>query len=76
MLLVEAALDDAGFFEPLQPAGQGIGADAGERVLEILELARSVEQQVAQNQNRPALADDVDRAGDRTAQVVIRSHAA
>src|SRR4051794_33619467 len=48
VLLVEATLDDAGFFEPLQPGRQGVGADSGQRMLEILESARPLEQQVAQ----------------------------
>src|SRR5438067_7720915 len=76
VLLVEMAFDDAGFLEPLQPGGQRIGADAGQRMLEILESARPLEQQVAQDQDRPALADDVERAGDRAAHIVIRNHPA
>jgi len=74
VLLVEMALDDPGLLEPLQPRGQRIRADAGQRPLEILEFPRSFEQQVAQDQDRPALADDVDRTGDRTVHVVIGRH--
>jgi len=74
VLLVEAPLDDAGFFEALQPGGQRIRADAGERLLEILELARPFEQQVAQDQDRPALADDVECAGNRAPHVIGRGY--
>jgi hypothetical protein len=72
VLLVEAAFDNAGFFEALQPGRQRIRADAAERCLEILELARPFAQQVAQDQHRPALADDVDRASHGTAHIVRR----
>jgi len=52
MLLVEAALDDTEFLEPLQPRGQGIGTDSTERVLEILEPSGPLEEQVAEDQDR------------------------
>src|SRR5437763_14909714 len=68
VLLVEAPLDDAGFFEALQPGGQRTWADAGERLLEILELARPFKQQVAQDQDRPALADGGECPGNRAPQ--------
>src|SRR4051812_26634333 len=74
MLFIESALDDAVLFEPLEPGRQRVRADARERAFEILELAASPEQQVAQYQDRPALADDVERAGDRTVHVVRRGH--
>src|SRR5438477_11173599 len=59
VLLIEAPLDDAGFLEPLEPGGQRVRADPGQRALEILEFPRAADNQVAQDQDRPPLAADV-----------------
>src|SRR5882762_3328243 len=65
MLLVEAPLDDAVLLQFLQAGGKRIWADVRERFLEILKLASTVEEQVAQDQNGPTVPDDVERADDR-----------
>jgi hypothetical protein len=67
MLLVEATLDDACVLELLQPCRQRVWADAGQTVLEILKLARAEAVEVANDEDGPALADELERSGDRAA---------
>src|SRR6516162_11282098 len=70
VLLVEAPLDEAGLLQGLEPGGQRIGADALKRQLEVDELARPFEQEIADDQDRPAVADDLEGAGYGAASVI------
>jgi len=63
MLLIRAPLEDSGVGEALEPRGQHVGCDR-QRRLEVVEPALA-EKHVAQNEQRPPIADDVERAGDR-----------
>ena len=56
-------VDDARRLELLQPRGQRVRADAGHALGEVAETQRP-EQQVAQDQQRPAVTDHVERGGD------------
>src|SRR5215469_13630363 len=63
VLFVKMALDNTSGFEPLKSRRQGIGADPGQGARELMELARSEADQVAQNEDRPTLSNDVEGAG-------------
>jgi len=77
MLAVRPARGEAARFHLLQARGQRVGRDARERLLEVLEAARSVPKKVENNQDRPALADEIERARDRAIFLPIgASHAA
>src|SRR5258708_5897539 len=49
----------------LQSRRENIGSDSRQRDLEVLESPRPLQQQVTQQQDGPALADQIQRAGDR-----------
>jgi hypothetical protein len=63
-ITVPTTLEQPGFDERFQPAGQHVRCDA-EVVLELVEPGEAVEG-VAQNQERPPLADLFERGRDRT----------
>src|SRR6266571_6613722 len=63
MTAVWSTRDDARFLEPLQPIGKDVSGDAfgsGKKVAE----AGLAAQQVTNDQQGPAVAEDVERAGD------------
>jgi hypothetical protein len=64
MLLVEAPLDQIGLLQSLEAGGQRIGADALKRQLKIEELERPFAEQVADNQDCPAVTNG--RASDES----------
>src|SRR4051812_40516566 len=68
-LLVGHALEDALVDEAPQPGGQHVAGDP-QRALEILE-APHAEERVAQHEQRPALADHLERARDRAGLVLV-----
>src|SRR2546425_10411701 len=70
MLAVEAPRDQSLLLQRLEARGKRVGRHAGERVLQILEALRALDQQIAQDENRPALADQVERARDRAPGLV------
>src|SRR5215468_246143 len=74
MLLVEASRENSGVLELLEPRRQRVRADAAERLFEVAEFARSLQEQVAQEQDGPAVADDVERARDRAFQSITLCH--
>jgi hypothetical protein len=63
------ALDHCTGLKLAQPGGKGIGADAGQPGLEVHEALRT-RKKLADDQHRPALSDDVERAGNRAVLVV------
>ena len=67
MVAVEVALDDAFSFEALQTVGEKVGRDPLERLEQVLELAALSKQEVTQYKDGPAVADNVQGAGDRAA---------
>src|SRR4030095_892896 len=71
VLAVHPPGDQPARFHVLQPRGQRVGRDPRQRLLEIREAAWSVENKIAQDQNRPALADQIERARDRTVLLSI-----
>ena len=57
--------DQPALLEKREPFAENARADAGEPAPQIAEALRS-EEQLAHDEDRPALADDLRRAGDRT----------
>src|SRR5262245_13056181 len=77
VLAVEAARDQAVRLHVLEARRERVRRYAGQRLLEVLEPPRPVAEEIPQHQDRPALADEVERAGDRAALLLIRpSHGA
>src|SRR5216117_1156278 len=70
MLAVQAPRDQPLFLQCLEASGKRVGRRAGERVLQVLEALRALQQQIAQDEKRPALADQVERARDRAPGLV------
>src|SRR5207244_1117386 len=66
---VANSLEDALLDQPVQAVGQDVAGDA-QALLEVIEAAQA-EKRVADDQQRPALADDLERAGDRAVLSVI-----
>src|SRR5690242_5582049 len=76
MLFIEATRDDAVLLQRLEAGRQRVGADAGKRQLQVLELAGALQKQIAKNENGPALADYGERARHRAVSVIPRRHPA
>ena len=55
--------------EALEAIGEQVGRDALERFEEVLELAALAEHEIAQDEDGPAVADDVQRACDGAADL-------
>ncbi len=68
-LLVAVAAEDPFLDQALQPAGEH-GAGDIEPLLEVVEAANA-EEDVAEDQQRPALSDDLERAGERAVLGVV-----
>ena len=66
MLGVEMAFDDPLRFELLQAGRQDARCQARQGSLEVLKAARAEAEEIAQDQQRPAVANDIERPGDRT----------
>ena len=64
------AIDEPGVLQFLEPLGQKIGCDAGQLVAKIPVAARTADQ-LAQDQQRPPLAQHVEPACDRAVLVVV-----
>src|SRR3954453_10200759 len=58
------SVDDSGPLEVAQAVGEQIGRDAGEAVAEVGVAASVAQQQLADDQQGPAVADDVQRLGE------------
>ena len=73
-LLVEPALEHALLHEAREPRLEHVAGDAEVR-LDLVEAAQP-EHHVAHDQQRPALADDLERAGDAAhlSAVVVAKH--
>ena len=63
-LAVALARDEPEILEPAQPAGEQVGRDRLQRAREVA-VARDAAQQVAHDQQRPAIADGIERRRDR-----------
>lgn len=64
-------LDDVGFFEPLEALGERLWADSDQRSFEFAEPAATVGE-VAHDQRRPLVADELRGACNRTAETFGR----
>jgi len=67
--LVAATLEDALVAQPCEPVAEDVAGDAEAR-LELLEAPRPAEG-VAQDEQRPAVPDDLQGPGDRAVLVVV-----
>jgi len=61
MVVVAVTLHDPGTHEALQPLGQGVGGNALFRFQELGEAALAAHQ-VAHDEQRPAVAEHIERA--------------
>lgn len=69
---IVAAFDDLQRFKPLEPVGKDVGRDSL-AALEELSIGRLAEQQhVADQEQRPAVAENLQRDADRTMRTTIR----
>jgi hypothetical protein len=75
MLRVEASGDDPVRLENVEPSREHVGRDAGQGGEEILE-APGPGQEVADDEQGPALAQKLHRAGHRTLLAVLLGHIA
>ncbi len=64
--------DDAGGLQTAQPPGKDVGCDSLARILKILECPEATNHHVANDQQRPAIAEDLERDTDRTARPLLR----
>ena len=69
-----ATLDEPSLLEVTQARGEEALADPGQRSQEIGEAARTKVDEVAQDQERPALADDVEGLRDGAVLLVASAH--
>ena len=69
-----AAADDASLLERLQPRSEDVGAAAGQPRMEIRVPKLVVFEQLADDQQRPALTDQVERMRHRAVLVVALGH--
>ena len=69
-----AAADDAALLERLQPRSEDVGAAAGKPRMEIRVAKLVVFEQLADDQQRPALTDEVERMRHRAVLVVALGH--
>src|SRR5271169_2410005 len=74
MILVNPALDDSVLLQRLEPGRQGVRTHSGKRALQVMKLARALKNEVTQDQNGPAVADDIERPGNRTELRVVDGH--
>src|SRR5262245_10997426 len=76
MARVETGRDHAMRLQSLEPGRQRIGGDACQPFLELLEAQWPLALQIAQDQQRPALADHVEGPRHRADLAIVCSHAA
>src|SRR5689334_19680028 len=65
VLLVETTRDDGVLFEVLEARRERIGTYAAQGRLELLEAPRWIREELTQDEDRPAVPDDVERPCDR-----------
>jgi ribosomal protein S7 len=73
MLGVEAPRHQRVLLHALEAVGEDVGRDAGQALQEILEPARPPEE-IADQQEGPAVADHLERLRDRTRLTVALGH--
>jgi hypothetical protein len=73
-LLVAPPLDEAAAFEALQTLRQDVGRDLFRRREKIGEAVLVVEEQVTQDDQRPGVAEDVQRARDGAPGAKLAEH--
>lgn len=74
MVGIELAFDHAVLLEFLEPARKHAGRESRERIGEILEAPRAIQEEVAKDQNGPAISDHIERASDGTVESVRLGH--
>src|SRR5216683_6543919 len=57
--------DEACLFHPAQPFGQEVGGNPGEAVPKVRVPARAEDQELADDQERPTVADNIEPLGER-----------
>ena len=74
MVLVEAGGDDAVTLERLEPRRQRVGREARKPLLKLLKPQRSFAEEIAQHEQRPLLADHIERPGNRAILSIAICH--
>ena len=74
MVCIKAAGENAVRSELFDASGEHAWREAGQAGFEVLESPGLVEEQITQNEDGPAIADDVEGARDRTAHGVLSGH--
>src|SRR5262249_41406187 len=72
--LVPAPLEEAAPFEPTEPLGENVRRDAFGGLQELREAMLVVEEEVAQHEQRPRVAENIESAGDGAAGPKARGH--
>jgi beta-keto acid cleavage enzyme len=71
VVLVEAGADHALVLEPFQPRRQRVRRDSWKPVFKFLEAQRALAEQVAQNEQRPLLANHIERPRHRAVLLAV-----
>lgn len=58
--------DDSSFLKPQETSGQDVSCDSLTRLLELLECAVAANHEIANDQQRPAISEPLERDADRT----------
>lgn len=74
MIRVCPSLNDPVLLKYLEAGRQGVRANSRQRALEVLKLARTLKNEIAQDQHCPAVADNIQRPRYRTELCVVDSH--
>ena len=74
MRFVEPGGKDAIGFEDLEPGGESIWRNALETLGQILETPWSFPKEIAQDEDRPPLTNDVEGPSDRAVESVTSNH--
>jgi hypothetical protein len=74
MVGVEAARENAVGGKLLDPGGEHARSEAGKTGFKVLKATRWMEEEISENEDGPAVADDVEGAGDGAAHGIFSSH--
>src|SRR5664279_5485430 len=74
MLGVSPSLNDSVLLKYFEAGRKRIRAHSRKRALKVLKLARALENEIAQDQHGPSVADDIERPGYRAELCVVDGH--
>lgn len=74
MISIEPAGENAVRGKVLDAGREHAGSDAGQTGFKVLESARGMEKEIAEDEDSPSVADDIEGAGDGAAHGVFSGH--